>query len=940
MIYEFEGYELDTARLEVRRVGAVLPVEPQVFEVLAYLVEHRDRVVPKEELLDNIWGDRFVSESALTSRIKAARRLIGDDGSQQRLIRTVYGRGYRFVATIAGSDTPGATRHSAVADRANQSRPGWLTVGRGRELDHLRTVVDAARQGERRIVFISGAAGIGKTTLVERLVGEITDADAAVGFGQCVEHRGAGEAYLPVFEAVQQLCTSPTATNVVEHVVERAPTWVHQMPGLVPASRAADGQLAAIGASPDRMLRELLEALQAAAGDAFVVLVLEDLHWSDGSTLDLLEAIAMDRRQCRLLVVTTHRSGGPQSRTVHALAVGLRLRNRAELVTLDALTEADVRELLVGRLGCPAPGELAALLHTRTGGIPLFAERLLESWLDERLIVPAEDGVRLMTDLETLAAGVPDNVRQLIEHRFERLQPEEQAILAAASVAGREFAAAEVAAATQRTEDDVEAQLADLGRRGVFVQPRGERTWPDNTVTSRFAFEHDLHRDVLYDRIGPKQTATLHRAIADRLEQVFGCDGSSAATLAAHCIAAADAARAVRYCTLAAEHQMRRSAHREAVKHLECAAEMLARLPATRARVEEQLHVQIALGNALITGQGYAAPETAAAYAEARRLCDELGDGPHFLPVLYGLWNNSVVGGQHPSAYELATTFLRLAEQLDHDAIMVARRAVGWPLVFMGRADEARSQLELIPPTIDPSRTAELIANYGEDPAAAGRAALSWARWLTGDDNAAQQASRESLDRAESIDHPLTHVYALVVAAVLAQLRDDPSAAEQHSTRAADIAREHAIPVFAALAMIPLGWARARAGEDDAAEIVRDGLAAGASTGTGVLQPLALATLGEILSARDDIDAALTAFDDAMTVAAASGETFYTPEIERLRSEALLRIGDRLAARKSAARAAELASALKLAPFVRRATTMVARIGDSRPPSPDRNTMP
>ena len=190
MIYAFEGYEFDTARLETRRDGELLHVEPQVFDVLVYLIEHRDHMVTKEELLDNIWGDRFVSESALTSRIKSARRLIGDDGSRQRLIRTVYGRGYRFVATLNDVSVLGE-QQPLVHDLPAPSQPVPVTVGRDSELVHLRTLVAAARQGERRVVFVAGAAGIGKTTLVERLLADLSFEDPSVGVGQCVEHRGA-----------------------------------------------------------------------------------------------------------------------------------------------------------------------------------------------------------------------------------------------------------------------------------------------------------------------------------------------------------------------------------------------------------------------------------------------------------------------------------------------------------------------------------------------------------------------------------------------------------------------------------------------------------------------------------------------------------------------------------------------------------------------------
>ena len=156
MVRAFGNYELDLAQYELRHSGVTVPLEPQVFDVLAYLVEHRDRVVTKEELLDNIWGDRFVSESALTSRIKAARRAIGDDGSRQALIRTAHGRGYRFIGTLAGDapsvEPPPSVRHSPHL------------AGRRRELAELNERLARAVRGDRQVVFVAGSPGIGKTT--------------------------------------------------------------------------------------------------------------------------------------------------------------------------------------------------------------------------------------------------------------------------------------------------------------------------------------------------------------------------------------------------------------------------------------------------------------------------------------------------------------------------------------------------------------------------------------------------------------------------------------------------------------------------------------------------------------------------------------------------------------------------------------------------------
>ncbi len=300
---------------------------------------------------------------------------------------------------------------------------------------------------------------------------------------------------------------------------------------------------------------------------------------------------------------------------------------------------------------------------------------------------------------------------------------------------------------------------------------------------------------------------------------------------------------------------------------------MVARLPASRTRAEDELRLQITLGNALITAKGYAAPETAAVYARARQLCDQLGDGPHFLPVLYGLWNNVFVSGQHraPTSSPHRSSSSPDASTTTQSWSPDAR--VGWTLVFNGRASEAQQHLDLIPSTIDPPHTAVFLANYTEDPAAAGLAALSWARWLTGDDTAAQQASRQSLQRAASINHPFTQAYVHVMAAILAQLGGDPVAAEHHATIGIEISQQHAIPFFEAVAMTPLGWARARSGDPHGGvDIVRDGLAAAAATGAGVHRSLALATLGELLIAVGDIDAALTTLDDAMTTANVSAK--------------------------------------------------------------------
>ncbi|MDF2744231.1 MAG: ATPase-like protein, partial [Actinomycetia bacterium] len=246
MIYRFGDCELDDQRYELRRGGALVHLEPQVFEVLAYLARHRDRVVPKTELLDQIWGSRFVSESALTSRLKAARRAVGDSGREQRVIGTVHGRGYRFLAPVRET---GATPAGVVDSRGRAlsgsatlpprgaesgggsvqavPAPAPALVGREVELERLGELYRLAERGRRQVVFVTGEAGIGKTTLVEGFAA----AAGRVARGQCLEQRGAPEPYLPVFDALDRLCRDDA--EALGWLSRLAPTWLVQMPALV-----------------------------------------------------------------------------------------------------------------------------------------------------------------------------------------------------------------------------------------------------------------------------------------------------------------------------------------------------------------------------------------------------------------------------------------------------------------------------------------------------------------------------------------------------------------------------------------------------------------------------------------------------------------------------------------------------------------------------------
>src|SRR5262245_41056468 len=238
MRYLFGDYVLDTQRAELHGAGVPIKLRRQAFQVLAYLLAHRDRVVPKHELLEHLWPDQFVGDAVLKACITALRKALGEQGRTPRFVRTLHGQGYCFVAAVE------VCEHIAADATAPHSysplsamRSAALPVGREEELTCLHAWLALALRGVRQVVFVTGEAGLGKTTVVEAFVAELGDHGPLwIGHGQCVEHYGAGEPYLPVLEALGRLCRGPGGKELVALLGQQAPTWLMQMPGLVHAA--------------------------------------------------------------------------------------------------------------------------------------------------------------------------------------------------------------------------------------------------------------------------------------------------------------------------------------------------------------------------------------------------------------------------------------------------------------------------------------------------------------------------------------------------------------------------------------------------------------------------------------------------------------------------------------------------------------------------------
>ena len=700
-VLHFGPFALDPLNACLWQGAQPLTLWPKDFAVLHYLVTHAGRLVTTDEILAAVWPETFVSDGVVKGCIRRIRRVLGDDPRAPQWIQTVHRRGYRCLARLPAAPAP----ETALAPLRPPEEalphlvglpfsPPTLVVGRETELAHLHEWLARASGGRRQMVLITGDAGMGKTTVVDAFVADVAArASVEIAYGQCVEHYGSGEAYQPVLEALGRWCRGPRGERRRALLRHHAPTWLAQMLGLLSMADEEVVQGLLTGTTQQRMLRELAEALEIIMADTPLVLVLEDLHWSDYATLDLLAVLARRREAARLLVLGTYRPTDVlvQGHPLHTVVHELRLHGHCAALPLGLLSDAAVEAYLAARFPDQSlPTGLVPWLSRRTEGHPLFLVNMVEHAVAQGWVCA---GAGVWDGPAARAEGtgdIPETLRQLIERQLAHLGDEAQRLLAAGSVAGLEFTATAVAAGLAIDVAQVEEWCERILRRGHFLRRQGRDVWPDGTLTARYGFAHTLYREVLYNRLPPVQCQRLHQRIAARLEAGYGGRVHDiAAELAVHWERGYDYARAVRYRRQAAANALRRHAHREAITHLTAGLEFVHTLPDTPARAQQELVLQDMLGLALMVTKGYAALEVGSTYSRARALCQQVGDAPQLVSVLHGLWAFHHNRAEYHTAHALGKQLLSLGHHGGDLASLVgAHQALGTTLFFVGTGCE------------------------------------------------------------------------------------------------------------------------------------------------------------------------------------------------------------------------------------------------------------
>jgi DNA-binding winged helix-turn-helix (wHTH) protein/predicted ATPase len=899
--FQFDEFTLDEARYRLQRGDRVLRLEKRPMDLLILLVERGGELVSRDDIADKLWGkDVFVDvDHSINTAVRKVRQVLRDDSERPRYVETVVGKGYRFAATVVCGN--GELKPAPESSQENPGIPALqkpLLVGREDVLCQMESAYERAVAGSRQVLFITGEPGIGKTTTVRAFLSEVLNSRQLLhaAWGQCIQHYGIGEPYQPLLEALHRLCQQSVDDLFLAVLERHGPTWLAQMPGLLTPESLAALQRTAASATRERMLRELTNTLEAITTITPVVLWIDDLQWSDASTLDWIAAFAQRPEPARILLVGTFR---PPERmgvehTLTAVTDRLMEKGLVREILLDGL-DRDAIINYAKRRYPPASGQedrfvqMGRIVQERTAGNPLFMINVLGDLVTRGQLIQQDSGWVVNAGVETLNLGIPDDVRRAIDRMVERLPTAERELLEVGSIVGLSFSSSTVCTAAGRPPSEVEKSLATLSRQQRFLRQLGSIDYPDGSVGSRFEFVHALYRDALYERVPVGMRVELHRRVGDALEAAWGRRSPEiAAELAMHFEQSRQLERAGFYRRHAAVNAQRRRAFAEARMHFERALVLLAHEPPSEDRTEREALLRMGLGAALMPALGWGAPEVEESYERARALCEGLKGRLTLFPALWGLWLFYWGRGPLSTAQRIADDLNRLSRGCNDPALQLQAHHACWATAFLrgdleqacGHAAEGLSLYEA-------DRDAPMASTYGShDAGVCARYFRARALALRGILAEAVETADKGIESALSLKDPFSLALAHVFAASVHEARRDVAAVKMHADAAIHIARAEDFRLMDVWAAPLQGWATVHEGHHaEGLQCIEAALAEARSNGSNSFVPYSLGLYAECCLITGQTENASGAIAEAMAIVSRTGERFWEAELLRLQGE-------------------------------------------------------
>jgi class 3 adenylate cyclase/predicted ATPase len=788
------------------------------------------------------------------------------------------------------------TGERAVESRFDARRATKLThfVGRQRELRQLSHLWAMAKEGKGQIAFLCGEPGIGKSRTTIALLEEIAgDAHITIRW-QCSSHH----THSPFFPAIRHLeraarfepdDTSELKLEKLERALSRAGQAILTDSPLYAAllSIPNSGRYPTLELTPQRQkeltISALIRQLLSFAASQPLLFILEDAHWIDATTMELIDRTIESITTAPVLAVITFRPDffPPCLDQPHVTTLRLERLGRDQVGNM--ITDISGFKKL--------PSEVSELIVSKTDGVPLFVEEMTKAILESGLL--KDTGDRYIMTAPLSAPAIPATLHDSLMARLDRLAPIKEIAQIGAAI-GREFSYRLLAAVSGMSSTALNAALAQLAA-AELIFGRGEP--PD----SNYTFKHALVQDVAYASLLRGKRQQLHRAIAEALKAYFVDTVETQPELMAHHLEQAGLTeQAIDYLRRAGQRAIERSAITEAIRHLRRALELL-ELIGGGARPKPALELEVMLAQAMIAGRGYAANETREALLRAKTLIGESTTPSQKFAVLYGIWASYYVGGNVAMQRHAAAEFLAEAER--HGAcstLSLAHRVLGTTYVSMGEFEPARQHLEQARVLYDPEDHPDFLYEYGQDIGVAALCYLCWALWHLGYVEQASKVAIEAVARAKALSHPHTLAYTICHAQGMMDIfRRSPADARTYAGQVVSLCTEHAFPFWAAGGKILDGWAATCLGEvDQGIELLRSGLDAWRETGALLWLPIFLALEAEAHAKAGRSDAAVHVIERAITTSKETGECWAIAEILRVKASILSTLG-RSAAKKT-----------------------------------------
>ncbi len=498
VLYEFDDFRVDSGQFLLIRQGQPQPITPTVFRILLFLLENAGRDVTKEDLIARVWPDSFVEEGNLNRNISTLRKALGERPQDHHYIETIPKTGYRFVAEVRRVEYLPATTTAPMSPLA--SRP----IGHDSERRTLRAAFEAMKESRGGILCLNAEAGSGKTALVQSFLSDLVDSGETIHLAasRCSEALTEPEPYGPFLE-----CLSAMEKNesIAETVRSLAPTWHREL------TQTGD-ESATVANGNGRMKREMYELLRAMSAAHPVVLFIDDFHWADVASVELLAFLSVRLLMMRVLVVVCIR---PYELTVrehafrrvrsHLLSSGV-----MKEIAVMALSKADVRQYVSSQLADSSNvDELADLVFVRSEGNPLFMIEIVRALQQDATFTKRQD-------------AAPESLRNMIRSRLDPLDDTERALLAAASVQGFEFDSAILSKSLAMRAEDVEEKLQHVAETYGLIRKLRDEELMDGKFTVRYSFVHSLYQIVCHETLTPTRKASLNSAVAEAFLAYYG----------------------------------------------------------------------------------------------------------------------------------------------------------------------------------------------------------------------------------------------------------------------------------------------------------------------------------------------------------------------------------------------------------------------------------